>query len=99
MRNWLSGRVFAPEAVEDVELLLRIAGVPGDSAAIAKIVSTELDRYRNFRRTIGRAIARRTVTRAEGRDVRRRLEEEIDEVLDLCDIREVASVDIIDPAA
>jgi hypothetical protein len=99
MRNWLSGRVFAPEAVEDVELLLRIAGVPGDTVTIAKVVSTELDRYRNFRRTIGRAIARRTVTRAEGRDVRHRLEEEIDEVLDLCDIREVASVDIINPVA
>ncbi|MGH7736654.1 MAG: hypothetical protein ACREMP_02110 [Candidatus Tyrphobacter sp.] len=98
MRNWLTGRVFAPEALEDVELLLRIAGVPGDTAAIAKIVCTELDRYRNFRRTIGRAIARRTITRAEGRDVRHRLEEEIDEVLDLCDIREVESVDI-DPAA
>lgn len=99
MRQWLSGRVLAPEAAEDVEILLRVAGNPGDTAAIAKIVSAEIERYRNFRRTIGRAIVRRTVTRAERRAVRGRLEEEIDEVLELCDVREVEGVDVFEPIA
>lgn len=99
MRNWLNGRIHAPEAAEDVAILLRVAGTPGDAVALAKIVSTELDRYRNFRRTIGRAIVRRTVTRAEGRTVRNRLDEEIDEVLELCDVREVESVDVVHPGA
>jgi hypothetical protein len=99
MRNWLNGRTHAPEAPEDVGILLRVAGTPGDAVALAKIVSTELDQYRNFRRSIGRAIVRRTVTRAGGRPSRSRLDEEIDEALELCDVREIESVDIIEPAA
>ena len=96
MRNWLNGRTHAPEAPEDVGILLRVAGTPGDAVALAKIVSTELDRYRNFRRSIGRAIVRRTVMRAGGRPSRSRLDKEIDEALELCDVREIESVDIIE---
>lgn len=96
MRNWLNGRTHAPEAPEDVEIVLRIAGTRGDLTALAKVVSTELDRYRNFRRTIGRAIVRRTVRRADGRTARSRVDEEIDEALELCEVREIESVDIVD---
>ena len=99
MRNWLQGRVHAPESSRDIAILMRVAGVAGDLATIAEAVSHELDAYRNFRRTIGRAIARRTVQRMDGRVARGRLDEEIDEVLELCDIHTVESVETLDPAA
>lgn len=96
MRNWLSGRVHAPEAREDIEILLRVASIPGKIDNLSGVVWNELEHYRNFRRTIGRAIVRRTAQRAEGRTVRSRVDEEVDEVLELCDVRVVESVDVID---
>jgi hypothetical protein len=97
MRNWLNGRVFAPEATDDVEIMLRVAQTPGSTREIAQVVAMELGHYRNFRRTIGRAIVRRTVRLVDGRASRSRLDDEIDEVLELCDVRVVERVDVIHP--
>lgn len=92
MRTWIIGKSMAPESSEDVAFILRLAGFQGDHGAAAEVLADELNVVRHFRRSIGRGVVRRLAQRATGREARGRLDEEIDEVLDLCEVRIVESV-------
>lgn len=84
MKQWFKGITLAPQNVEDVISLLRVANV-SSAKDIAPKVCVEIEKVRKFHRRLGRRLHSKISNMAQGNetDTDNEIDMEIDEILDL----------------
>ena len=96
IRQWFKGVTLAPSAVQDIQRVLELAGV-NRSAAIAKVVTREMNIIRQFNRDLGRHIKgqiKASVTK-EKQPTGTRLDFEINEAIEAIDYKTIVSKESI----
>jgi hypothetical protein len=92
MRSWLYGSTLAPSEIEDIACVLKLAGLGESAGHWAVLIAQEIGHVRTFNRKIGRRIVQRMLNHGTGAPPGDRIDEEIDELLESAELREVIHV-------